>query len=244
MERPSRQATGLALVGLSAIAVAVHDGLSLVAPVRRVVTRAEPVWLLLAAVAIAAGIVLAVRRHRRRTESNPEDADADVGESAWTGRVVTRPALVSAALSVVGLAAVLVGVHTESLHAAASSGYTVQTGWDGPLNYQELELIELAALGVLGALAAVRWQRAAYGTLLAGGLVLVYPLRFLADRFESVSQGLDVGGGTTIDVSFGAEPYLLLFGGTVLVLAGVAGVRGGLPGARRFGALLRSSAAT
>jgi len=241
---PSRQVTGLVLVGLTAAGIALHDGLTLLAPMGRVLTRADPLWLVLAGVAIAAASVLAVSRSRRHGASDRERADSDAQEPRRTAGFATGPGLVPVAISVGALATVFVGVHTESLHAAAASGYTVQTGWDGPLNYQELELVELAALGVLGALAAVRWRRAAYGTLLAGGLVLVYPIRFLADRFESVSQGLDVGGGTTIDVSFGAEPYLLLFGGTVLVLAGVAGIRGGLPGARRFGALLRSSTAT
>ena len=241
---PSRQDTGLVLIGLAAAGIALQDGLALLAPLHRVLTRVDPRWLVLGGVAIAAAGLLAMSRSRRDAKSDRERADADGQKPRRTAEFESRSKLLPVALSVGALLAVLVGVHTESLHAAASSGYTVQTGWDGPLNYQELELVELAALGVLGALAAVRWRRAAYGTLLAGGLVLVYPIRFLADRFESVSQGLDVGGGTTIDVSFGAEPYLLLFGGTVLVLAGVAGIRGGLPGARRFGALLRSSTAT
>jgi len=236
MERPSRQATGLALVGLSAIAVAVHDGLSLVAPVRRVVTRADPPWLVLVVLFVAGGL-LAVRRSRRRTRAGRGDRDDDCGHTRSVTNATPATTLVPVALAVAGLVTILVGVHTDSLHVKPMYDYTVTTGWDGPLNYQEREMLELAAIGVLGTLAALRWRRVAYGAIAAGALVLVYPVRFLTRRIGSVTEGMVVFGGETIELSYGAEPFLLLLGGTLLVLAGVAGVGGAVPGSGRIGAV-------
>jgi len=239
MKRPSRQTTGLALLGLSAIGLALHDGLSLLAPIGRVVTRADPVWLGVVALLLAGG-VLAVRRSRRRATTRRVNPDSRSGRGRPVSGSLSTTALVPVALSVAALVTILVGVHTDSLHVEQMYDYTVTTGWDGALNYQEREMIELAAIGVLGTLGALRWRRVAAGAIVAGALVLVYPVRFFTRGSRSVTGEMVVFGGETIELYYGAEPYLLVLGGLLLVLAGVVGLRGVFPGARRIGAAVES----
>lgn len=222
MNRPSLDAAGLVLVGFVAVLVGLHDGLSLHAPVIRVLTRAGPVWIALGALVVIAAGLLWARRRRRRASAGASEGETADRPGDGTRRLPHNP-VVPVALALGALAAILTGVFADALHARPVYNYTIQTGWDGPLNYQEREMLELAAIGVLGTIAAVRWRRAAYAALVAGVLVAYFPVTFLAAWLPTAYTGLPVAAGAGGEVYLGAEPYLLLVGSFLLAFAGLVG---------------------
>jgi len=133
--------------------------------------------------------------------------------------------LVPVALAAAGVVAIVIGVQQELVHVAPGYEGRVVTGWGGKLNHEERLLARLGAVGVAGAVAALRWRRLAVVPVATGSVVLCYALR--AVLYYAFDPGLyttvPVYGGTTRLV-LGAEPALLAVGGTLLVVAGV--VRG------------------
>lgn len=140
-----------------------------------------------------------------------------------------RRALRPAGVAVAGTLAVVIGIHAELLHVRPTASGTVETGWGGSLNHEETLLAGLSLLGTVGALAASRWRRVALLPQAVGGVVLFYALRavgiYLPDPLLEVYTGLPVLDGTTGRVVFGAEPYLLILGGLLLIAGGVLGLR-------------------
>ena len=133
------------------------------------------------------------------------------------------------ALSVTGLIAVLVGVHQELLQFRPMYDATVETGWGGSLNHEERLLARVAVVGLLGAVASLRWRPAAVCSVGAGLVVSFYAARavvFHASE-QALYTGLPVAGGETGRLLLGTEPYWLLFGGACLVAAGVVRLRTG-----------------
>ncbi len=141
-----------------------------------------------------------------------------------------RRALRPAGVAVAGTLAVVIGIHAELLHVRPTASGTIETGWGGSLNHEETLLAGLSLLGTVGALAASRWRRVALLPQAVGGVVLFYALRavgiYLSDPLLEVYTGLPVLDGTTGRVVFGAEPYLLILGGLLLIAGGVLGFHG------------------
>lgn len=135
-------------------------------------------------------------------------------------------ALLPAGVAAAGLAAVVVGIHTELLHFRPMYDSTIVTGWGRDLNHSERLLAQLGGLAVVGALASARWRRAAALPLAVGGIVLFYVGRAVAHYLTpTLYTGLPVAGGQTGRHIFGAEPYLLTLGALLFVAAGVLGYR-------------------
>lgn len=141
-----------------------------------------------------------------------------------------RRTLLPTGVAIVGALAVVIGIHMELLHMRAGVGRTIDTGWASSLNHEEGLLAGLSLLGIVGALAARRWRRAGLLSQAVGGVVLFYALRavmqHILDPGVGIYTGLPVFEGTTGQIVFGAEPYLLVFGGLLLIAAGVLGYRG------------------
>jgi len=130
--------------------------------------------------------------------------------------------LVPVALAAAGLVVIVIGIQQELVHVAPGHEGRVVTGWGGELNHEERLLAQLGAVGVAGAVAALRWRRLAVVPVATGGVVLCYALRAVV--YYALDPGLyttvPVYGGTTRLV-LGAEPALLVAGGTLLVAAGI-----------------------
>ncbi|WP_255148676.1 hypothetical protein [Halorarius halobius] len=141
--------------------------------------------------------------------------------------------LAPVALAVAGLAAVVVGVHQGLVHVAPGYEGTIQSGWDGPLSHEERLLARLAVVGAVGAAGALRWRRLAVVPAAAGGVVLLYVLRAMATYLQDPGLYTETTtyGGDPVMFVFGAEPFLLLAGGGLLVTAGVVGWRATTRGA-------------
>ncbi|AZH24153.1 hypothetical protein [Haloplanus aerogenes] len=130
--------------------------------------------------------------------------------------------LVPVALAIAGLVAIVIGIHQGLVHVAPGYDGTITTGWGGDLNHEERLLARLALVGVVGAVAARRWRRLAVVPAATGGVVLFYALR--AALHYALDPGLYVevsayGGPTRLVL--GAEPFLLVAGGALLVGAAV-----------------------
>jgi hypothetical protein len=137
------------------------------------------------------------------------------------------------ALAVVGAAAVAVGVERELLHVAPGYAGLIETGWDGPLGHEEVLLRRVGVVSAAGALVATRWRRAAVVPAAAGGVVLFYAVRAVADAAAEPGfyRETRLLGGETTKFVLGAEPFLLVAGGTLLVVSGVVGWRSRAGGA-------------
>ncbi|MGM0591966.1 MAG: hypothetical protein ACQETI_10135 [Halobacteriota archaeon] len=145
--------------------------------------------------------------------------------------------LVPVMMAIAGCAAIVIGVHQGLVHVAPGYGGTITTGWDGDLNHEEVLLTQLGAIGVGGAVAALRWKRLASVPFVMGGVVLFYALRAVFNLFRSRTPlyrefSLHTPGSEGGSVMFilGAEPFLLAVGGLLLMGAGIAGAKSRPPG--------------
>ncbi|QGA82543.1 hypothetical protein [Halomicrobium sp. LC1Hm] len=129
----------------------------------------------------------------------------------------------SVVLSVVGLAAVVVGIHQELLQFRPMYDATVETGWGGPVNHEERLLARVAVVGVLGVVASLRWRRAALGAVAASAVVFFYAARAVGHYVAegSLYTGFSVAGGDAGRFVLGAEPYWLVLGAACLLAGGV-----------------------
>jgi hypothetical protein len=132
--------------------------------------------------------------------------------------------LLPVAVAAVGFVAVAVGVRQGLLHVAPGYEGTIVTGWGRELNHEERLLVRVAAVGVCGSVAALRWRRLAVVPVAAGVVVAFYAFRAVLQYALDPGLYVEVStyGGTTRLV-LGAEPALLAVGGALLVAAGVAG---------------------
>lgn len=141
-------------------------------------------------------------------------------------------------MAIAGCAAIVIGVYQGLIHVAPGYEGTITTGWGGDLNHEEVLLVQLGAVGVGGAVAALRWKRLASVPFAVGGIALLYALRAVFSAFQSPTRPLyrefspRTPGfeGETVMLVLGAEPFLLAGGGLLLLGAGVAGWKSRTPG--------------
>lgn len=131
------------------------------------------------------------------------------------------------ALATVGFVIIVVGIHQGLLHIAPGYEGTITTGWDGALNHEEFLLAGVGAVAIGGTVATRRWQRLAAVPVVAGAIVLVYALRALLHSVQTTPLYTEttIYSGDTVVFVLGAEPFLLIAGGLLLVSAGVLGWR-------------------
>ncbi|MBO4248326.1 hypothetical protein IL252_10925 [Halomicrobium sp. IBSBa] len=136
---------------------------------------------------------------------------------------MNRRAALSVVLSIVGLAAVVVGIYQELLHFRPMYDATVHTAWDGRISHEERLLSRVAVVGVLGVLASFRWRRAALGAVAASAVVFFYAARAVGHYAAegSLYTGFSVAGGDAGRFVLGAEPYWLVLGAACLLAGGV-----------------------
>lgn len=136
--------------------------------------------------------------------------------------------VLQSALAVAGFAAIVIGIHQGLVHVAPGyDGTTIMTGWGGELNHEESLLATLAALGVGGTVGTLRWQRFAVVPVAMGGVVLFYAIRAIFHQVQNVPlySEIQTYGGDRAMFILGAEPFLLIGGGLLLVGAGIVGWR-------------------
>ncbi|ELZ85004.1 hypothetical protein C453_10500 [Haloferax elongans ATCC BAA-1513] len=132
---------------------------------------------------------------------------------------MNRQHVVAAALAVTGFGAIVFGIYQDALHVAQMYDGTIETGWGGSLNHEERLLARLGALGAVGSVAALRWRHLAVVPAVTGAIVLFYPLRAIVQWTSSPELYTEVpthDGGVT-RIVLGAEPFLLIAGGGLLV---------------------------
>ncbi|MEF8788973.1 MAG: hypothetical protein V5A61_02495 [Haloarculaceae archaeon] len=135
--------------------------------------------------------------------------------------------LVPVAIAVAGATAIVIGIYQGLIHVAPGYEGTITSGWGGPLGHEERLLARVGVVGVGGAVASRRWKPFAAVPIVAGGVVLFYALRAVVQYARSPGLLVEVStyGGPVRFVP-GAEPFLLVAGGGLLVVAGAVGWRG------------------
>jgi hypothetical protein len=138
-----------------------------------------------------------------------------------------------AVLALAGFVTIVVGVHQGLVHVAPGYEGTITTGWDGELSHEEVLLARLGFVGVVGAVAAFRWRRLAVVPAATGVVVLFYAVRAVLHyaRDPGLYAAVTAFGGESVRFVLGAEPFLLVAGGALLVAAGAVGWRARLGGA-------------
>lgn len=131
------------------------------------------------------------------------------------------------ALAVAGLAALVIGLFQGLIHVAPGYEGTIMSGWGGDLNHEERLLAQFGAVGVVGAVATLRWKRLAVVPAATGGVVLFYALRALVRKVLNVPlyRETTTFGGDPVMFVLGAEPFLLVGSGVLFLAAGRAGWR-------------------
>lgn len=109
------------------------------------------------------------------------------------------------------------------IHVAPGYAGTITSGWGGTLNHEERLLAGVGAVGVGGTVAARRWKRLSLVPMAAGGGVLLYALRAVVLQIRNLPLYVETTayGGDPVVFVLGAEPFLLVAGGALLVRAGV-----------------------
>ena len=130
-------------------------------------------------------------------------------------------------LAVAGFATIVVGIHQGLVHVAPGYEGTIVSGWDGGLNHEERLLAGIGAVGIGGTVATLRWRRLTIVPITSGGVVLFYALRALIQKVQNVPLYVEttMHGGDPVVFILGAEPFLLITGGLLLVGAGMLGWR-------------------
>lgn len=138
-----------------------------------------------------------------------------------------RRSLLPLGLALAGLAAILVGLHQELVTVRPAYDGSITTGWGRDLNAGERQLGALATGALPVAAVTVRYPRARYLLqavgLFVAGRALYASVHWLLQ--PDVYTGIPIAGGTSGELVLGAEPYLLVVGGLLLVAAGSAGAR-------------------
>jgi hypothetical protein len=131
-------------------------------------------------------------------------------------------------LAALGFVVVVVGIYQGLLHVAPGYEGTIVTGWGGDVSHEEVLFARLAAFGLGGTVAALRWRRLAVVPVATGCVVAWYAIRAVAHYARDPGLYADVPthGGDSVRFVLGAEPVLLVAGGGLLVGAGVLRWRG------------------
>lgn len=138
--------------------------------------------------------------------------------------------LIPVVMAAAGFATIVVGIHQGLVHVAPGYEGTIMSGWDGELNHEELLLVQLGGVGIGGTVAALRWKRLASIPVVMGSIVLFYAFRAVLGQFRSSyplyrEYSLQPPGSQeyTVMIILGAEPFILVVGGLLLMGAGIAG---------------------
>lgn len=136
-------------------------------------------------------------------------------------------AILPVVLAVGGFAAIVVGIQQGLVHVAPGYEGTIMSGWGGKLNHEERLLARVGAVGIGGTVGTFRWKRLAVVPIAAGGVVLFYALRAIIQKVQNVPLYTETAtyGGDPVVFILGAEPFLLLAGGLLLIGAGLLGWR-------------------
>ena len=171
-------------------------------------------------------------------EQSPTVAHIQYGFSAlWTipsGEFIRHPTgesrmsvrrLLPVGLAVVGVAAIVFGIFQGLVHVAPGYEGTITTGWGGELNHEERLFVQLGVVGIAGAVATLRWRRLAVVPAAMGAIVSFYAVRAVVHYVLDPGLYTEVSryGGEPVVLVLGAEPFLLLLGGALLVAAGIVG---------------------
>jgi hypothetical protein len=150
-----------------------------------------------------------------------------INRTARERRRMERNRWLPVALAVAGFAALVIGIFQGLIHVAPGYEGTIVSGWGGDLNHEERLLARLGGVGVVGAVATLRWKRLAVVPAAIGGVVLFYALRALAQKVLNVPLYTETTtfGGEPVMFVLGAEPFLLVGAGALFVAAGLTGWR-------------------
>jgi len=130
-------------------------------------------------------------------------------------------------VAVGGFIAIVVGIHQGLVHVAPGYEGTIMSGWDGKPNHEERLLAGVGAVGIAGAVATLRRKQFSLIPVAAGGVVLFYAVRAILQYVQKIPLYTEttMPGGDPVVFIFGAEPFLLIVGGLLLVGAGLLGWR-------------------
>ncbi|WP_254822170.1 hypothetical protein [Haloglomus halophilum] len=136
-----------------------------------------------------------------------------------------RVRYIAPGLALLGLLAVVVGVYQDLLRIMPASAGSIETPWGRDPTQGEYLLLLWAGIGVVGAVAAIRWRLAAVAPAVMGSIVLLGTgntvLRY--EREIGLYTPVPTPGGDRAQHALGAEPFLLVAGALLLVGAGGVG---------------------
>lgn len=145
-------------------------------------------------------------------------------------RIVNNNGVSPIILSVAGFVTVVVGVHQGVFHVAPGYQGTINAGGEA-LGRREWLLAGVGAVGVVGAALSIRRKRLSVVPAVVGGIVLFEAFRTIIIAWNALPYPLFTEttyrrSGEPVMFILGAEPFMLMAGGVLLVGAGIAGIRG------------------
>lgn len=143
---------------------------------------------------------------------------------------MNRNAVIPTALAVAGFAAIVVGITQGVLQVAPGYHGTINAGAEG-FNRRDWLLAGMGVVGIVGAIVSLRRKSLSTVPVTVGGVVLFEAFRtmILAARglhYPLYTQTTYRRSGDPVKFVFGAEPFLLVAGGVLLVGAGIVVLRG------------------
>lgn len=144
--------------------------------------------------------------------------------------VVKERGTVPVVLAVAGFAAVVVGIHQGVVHVAPGYQGTINSGGGEVFDRRGWLLAGMGAAGIVGAAVSLRRKRLSVVPVAVGGGVLFEAFRTMILLALSLPYPLYTEttyrrSGDPVMFVFGAEPFLLVAGGILLVGAGFARLR-------------------
>lgn len=133
-------------------------------------------------------------------------------------------------LASAGFAAIVVGVHQGVLHVAPGYQGTINAGGE-VLGRRDWLLAGIGAVGIGGATVSLRRKRLSVVPVAVGGIVLFEAFRTMFIAAHSLPYPIYTEttyrrSDDPVMFIFGAEPFLLVAAGVLLVGAGIVGLRG------------------
>lgn len=131
-------------------------------------------------------------------------------------------------LALAGFTAIVIGIFQGLVHVAPGYEGTIMTGWGGSLNHEERLLARLGLVGIVGAVGALKVKQLSIVPIAMGGIVLFYAFRAIVHHAQTTQLYSEVQlyGGDTVVFILGAEPFLLIVGGGLLIGSGFYGLNG------------------
>ncbi|WP_267639709.1 hypothetical protein [Haloarchaeobius amylolyticus] len=147
-----------------------------------------------------------------------------------TSRLLNTHGVNAIILSVAGFVTVIVGVQQGIFHVAPGYQGTINAGGEA-LGRREWLLAGVGAVGVVGAALSIRRKRLSVVPVVGGGIVLFEVFRTIIIAWNALPYPLFTEttyrrSGEPVMFILGAEPFMLIAGGSLLFGAGIAGIRG------------------